>query len=69
MSVGLLGPDVTTGDGVLLGGFLSQAVLASGDSRPGRWRRLLRICLDGLGSRNAGSLPEPASHADIAGTD
>ncbi|MGW0712499.1 TetR/AcrR family transcriptional regulator [Streptomyces sp. NPDC002643] len=67
MSAGLLRPDVTTADLVLLSGTLSQAVLTTGDSHPGQWRRLLRISLDGLSSRNTEPLPEPATHADRSG--
>lgn len=59
MDAGLLRPDVTTADLVLLSGSLSQAVLTTGDSHPGQWRRLLRISLDGLSSRNTEPLPEP----------
>ncbi|MDX3520223.1 TetR/AcrR family transcriptional regulator [Streptomyces scabiei] len=59
MNAGLLRPDVTTDDLVLLSGCLSQAVLTAGDGHPGRWRRLLRISLDGLSSRNTEPLPEP----------
>ncbi|MDX2536165.1 hypothetical protein PV332_32830 [Streptomyces scabiei] len=60
MDAGLLRPDVTTDDLVLLSGSLSQAVLTAGESHPGQWRRLLRISLDGLSSRNTEPLPEPA---------
>ncbi|MET4924400.1 TetR/AcrR family transcriptional regulator [Streptomyces sp. PSRA5] len=67
MNAGLLRPDVTTDDLVLLSGSLSQAVLTTGDSHPGQWRRLLRISLDGLSSRNTQPLPEPATHADTPG--
>ncbi|WP_329390628.1 hypothetical protein [Streptomyces sp. NBC_01716] len=61
-NAGLLRPDVTTDDLVLLSGSLSQAVLTAGDRHPGQWRRLLRISLDGLSSRNTEPLPEPTSH-------
>jgi len=69
MDAGLLRPDVTTDDLVLLSGSLSQAVLTTGDSHPGQWRRLLRISLDGLSSRNTEPLPESATHADTPGND
>lgn len=59
MNAGLLRPDVTTADLVLLSGSLSQAVLTTGDSHPGQWRRLLRISLDGISSRNTEPLPDP----------
>lgn len=64
---GLLRPDVTTDDLVLLSGSLSQAVLTTGDSHPGQWRRLLRISLDGLSSRNTEPLPEPTTRSDPSG--
>ena len=69
MDAGLLRPDVTTADLVLLSGSLSQAVLTTGDSHPGQWRRLLRISLDGLSSRNTEPLPEPASDGGAPGND
>jgi AcrR family transcriptional regulator len=50
---------VTTEDLLLLSGSVSQAVLNTADSHPGQWRRLLRISLDGLSSRNTEPLPEP----------
>ncbi|SFN01925.1 hypothetical protein SAMN04487980_1009236 [Streptomyces sp. cf124] len=59
-----LRPDVTTADLVLLSGSLSQAVLTTGDSHPGQWRRLLRIPLDGLSSRNTEPLPDHETHAE-----
>ena len=55
---GALRPGVTTDDLYLLSGSLSQAVLNTADSHPGQWRRLLRISLDGLRSRNTEPLPE-----------
>ncbi|GAA2539167.1 TetR/AcrR family transcriptional regulator [Winogradskya consettensis] len=58
VDAGILRPGVTTEDLFLLSGSLSQAVLTTADSRPGQWRRLLRISLDGLSSRNTESLPE-----------
>ncbi|QNP68182.1 TetR/AcrR family transcriptional regulator [Streptomyces roseirectus] len=58
LAAGRLRPDVTTDDLLLLSGTLSQAVLTTGDSHPGQWRRLLRISLDGLSSRNTEPLPE-----------
>jgi AcrR family transcriptional regulator len=66
LDAGLLRPDVTTADLFLLLTALSQTVQTAGDSPPGRWRRLLRISLDGLSSRNTEPLPEPASLADTA---
>ena len=56
---GVLRTDVTTEDLFLLSGSLSQAVLNTAESHPGRWRRVLRISLDGLSSRNTEPLPEP----------
>jgi AcrR family transcriptional regulator len=58
LAVGRLRPGVTTDDLVLLSGALSQAVLTTGVTHPGQWRRLLRISLDGLSSRNTEPLPE-----------
>lgn len=49
---GLLRPDLTGEDLVLFSGSLSQAALTTGDSHPGQGRRLLRISLDRLSSRN-----------------
>lgn len=69
MDAGLLRPDVTTDDLVLLSGSLSQAVLTTGDSHPGQWRRLLRISLDGLSSRNTEPLPEAAPPMETPGND
>ncbi len=67
VDAGLLRDGVTTADLVLLSTSLSQAVQAADDSRPGQWRRLLRISLDGLSSRNTEPLPESAHpHADAA---
>jgi len=60
--------DVTTDDLVLLSGSLSQAVLTTADSHPGQWRRLLRISLDGLSSRNTEPLPEPETRPDADAT-
>ncbi|MEU8661136.1 TetR/AcrR family transcriptional regulator [Actinoplanes philippinensis] len=54
---GVLRPGVTTDDLFLLSGALSQAVLTTAESHPGQWRRLLRISLDGLTSRNIEPLP------------
>jgi AcrR family transcriptional regulator len=59
LDAGLLRPDVTTADLVVLSTALSQTVQLTGESDPGRWRRLLRISLDGLGSHNTEPLPEP----------
>ncbi|WP_113700073.1 TetR/AcrR family transcriptional regulator [Nonomuraea lactucae] len=64
LNAGLLRPDVSTADLVLLITSLSRAIQATGDSHPGQWRRLLRISLDGLSSRNTEPLPEPAPNAD-----
>ncbi|MGW3562375.1 TetR/AcrR family transcriptional regulator [Streptomyces sp. NPDC000941] len=64
LNAGLVRFDLTTADLVLLSTSLSQTVLTAGDSQPGQWRRLLRISLDGLNSRNTEPLPEPAPHAD-----
>ncbi|GIJ46189.1 TetR family transcriptional regulator [Virgisporangium aliadipatigenens] len=61
VDAGVLRPGVTTEDLFLLSGSLSQAVLTTADSHPGRWRRLLRISLDGLSSRNTEPLPEPGT--------
>lgn len=58
----LLRPDVTTVDLVLLTTSLSQTVPATDAGRPGQWRRLLRISLDGLRSHNADPRPGPATH-------
>ncbi|MFE7839161.1 TetR/AcrR family transcriptional regulator [Streptomyces sp. NPDC057474] len=58
---GLLRPDVTTADLVLLITSLSQAVRTTADTQPGQWRRILHISLDGLSSRNTAPLPEPTS--------
>ncbi|HWS32294.1 MAG TPA: TetR/AcrR family transcriptional regulator [Actinoplanes sp.] len=57
---GVLRAGVTTEDLFLLSGSLSQAVLTTAESHPGRWRRLLRISLDGLSSRNTEPLSGPA---------
>ena len=65
---GVLRPDVTTDDLFLLSGSLSQAILTTADSHPGQWRRLLRISLDGLSSRNTEPLPEPGMGADTPAT-
>lgn len=59
VDAGVLRPGVTTDDLFLLSGSLSQTVLTTADSHPGQWRRLLRISLDGLRSRNTEPLPEP----------
>ncbi|MDX3385263.1 TetR/AcrR family transcriptional regulator [Streptomyces niveiscabiei] len=59
MDAGLLRPDVTTPDLVLLSGSLTQAVLTTAATHPGQWRRLLHISLDGLSSRNTDPLPTP----------
>jgi AcrR family transcriptional regulator len=59
VEAGVLRPGVTTDDLFLLSGSLSQSVLTTADTRPGQWRRLLRISLDGLRSRNPEPLPEP----------
>lgn len=59
VDAGVLRPGVTTDDLFLLSGSLGQAVLTTADSQPGQWRRLLRISLDGLSSRNTEPLPEP----------
>ncbi|ASQ92960.1 TetR/AcrR family transcriptional regulator [Streptomyces sp. 11-1-2] len=68
LNAGLLRAGVTTADLVLLSASLSQVVQATGDSRPGQWRRLLRISLDGLRARNTEPLPElepePTLHGD-----
>ncbi|MFF3819638.1 TetR/AcrR family transcriptional regulator [Streptomyces bluensis] len=69
LNAGLLRPDVTTADLVLLSTTLSQTVLATVDSQPGQWRRLLRISLDGLRSHNTEPLPGPATHADPSRND
>ncbi len=66
MNAGLLRPDITTTDLVLLSGSLSQAVLTTGDTHPGQWRRLLHISLDGLSSRNTEPLPEPEPEPEPA---
>jgi AcrR family transcriptional regulator len=64
VDAGLLRPGVTTDDLFLLSGSLSQAILATADSHPGHWRRLLRISLDGLSIRNPDPLPEPGISTD-----
>lgn len=53
---GLLRRDLTAEDLVLFSGSLSQAALTTGDSHPGQGRRLLRISLDRLSSRNTAPL-------------
>ncbi|WP_327312990.1 hypothetical protein [Streptomyces sp. NBC_01235] len=53
---GLLRPDLTAEDLGLFSGSLSQAALTTGDSHPGQGRRLLRISLDRLSSRNTAPL-------------
>jgi hypothetical protein len=53
---GLLRPDLTAEDLVLFSGSLSQAALTTGDNHPGQGRRLLRISLDRLSSRNTAPL-------------
>ncbi|MEU2135325.1 TetR/AcrR family transcriptional regulator [Streptomyces sp. NPDC018352] len=63
LNAGLVRPDVTTADLVLLNTSLSQTVLTASDSHPGQWRRLLRISLDGLSSHNTEPLPKPATYA------
>ncbi|WP_244210596.1 TetR/AcrR family transcriptional regulator [Amycolatopsis kentuckyensis] len=65
LAAGLLRPGVTTADLVLLTASLSQAVQLAGDGHPGRWRRLLRVSLDGLRSRNT----EPLPSAEASGED
>ena len=66
---GVLRPGVTTEDLFLLSGSLSQAILTTADSHPGKWRRLLRISLDGLSSRNTEPLPEPGPRTDTPATE
>ncbi|MCF3963773.1 TetR/AcrR family transcriptional regulator [Streptomyces fuscigenes] len=61
---GLLRPDVTTDDLVLLSMSLSQAVQAAGSTAP--WRRLLQISLDGLSSRNGDPLPDYGPAAETS---
>jgi AcrR family transcriptional regulator len=58
LDAGLLRSDVTTADLALLIMSLSHVVQATGESHPAQWRRLLRISLDGLSSRNTDALPE-----------
>ncbi|MFJ8049649.1 hypothetical protein [Streptomyces luteogriseus] len=53
---GLLRPDLAAEDLVLFSGALSQAALTTGDSHPGQGRRLLRVSLDRLSSRNTAPL-------------
>jgi AcrR family transcriptional regulator len=69
VDAGVLRPGVTTDDLFLLSGSVSQAVLTTADSHPGQWRRLLRISLDGLSSRNTEPLPEPGTGHGSAGND
>lgn len=64
VDAGLLRHGVTTDDLLLLSGSLTQAILTTADSHPGQWRRLLRISLDGLRSRNTEPLPEPGPATD-----
>ncbi|GAA2888743.1 TetR family transcriptional regulator [Actinoplanes cyaneus] len=64
VDAGVLRSGVTTEDLFLLSGSVSQAVLTTADSHPGKWRRLLRISLDGLSSRNTEPLPEPGVGTD-----
>lgn len=68
VDAGVLRPGVTTDDLFLLSGSLSQAVLTTAESHPGQWRRLLRISLDGLSSRNTEPLPEPGMGTDTPAT-
>ncbi|WP_083971625.1 TetR/AcrR family transcriptional regulator [Actinoplanes awajinensis] len=68
VDAGVLRPGVTTEDLFLLSGSLSQSILTTADSHPGRWRRLLRISLDGLSSRNTEPLPDPGAGADMSAT-
>ena len=67
VNAGLLRHGVTTADLVLLSTTLSQTVLATVDSQPGQWRRLLRISLDGLRSHNTEPLPESPPRAGASG--
>lgn len=60
---GVLRPGITTDDLFQLSGSLSQTVLTTADTHPGQWRRLLRISLDGLSSRNTEPLPAPGPSA------
>ena len=69
LNAGLLRPDVTTADLALLLTSLSRSVQTTGESHPDQWRRLMRISLDGLSSRNTEPLPEPAPHAGRPGND
>jgi AcrR family transcriptional regulator len=68
-AAGVLRAGVTTEDLFLLSGSLSQAVLTTADSHPGKWRRLLRISLDGLSSRNPEPLPEAAADTGTPAAD
>ncbi|RRR85241.1 TetR/AcrR family transcriptional regulator [Streptomyces sp. RP5T] len=67
VNAGLLRQGLTTADLVLLSTTLSQTVLATIDSQPGQWHRLLRISLDGLRSHNTDPLPEAPGPADATG--
>jgi AcrR family transcriptional regulator len=69
VAAGVLRTGVTNDDLFLLSGSLSQAVLNTAESHPGQWRRLLRISLDGLSSRNPEPLPEPDLGTEHAGND
>ncbi|MER6442890.1 TetR/AcrR family transcriptional regulator [Streptomyces sp. NPDC001185] len=69
VDAGVLRSGVTTEDLFLLSGSLSQSVLTTADSHPGKWRRLLHISLDGLSSRNTEPLPEPDMGTDTLATD
>jgi len=66
LDAGVLRPGVTSADLVLLLASLSQVVQTSGDNRPGQWRRLLRISLDGLSSRNTEPLPDAGDEQGLA---
>ncbi|MFI6601985.1 TetR/AcrR family transcriptional regulator [Nonomuraea sp. NPDC050536] len=56
---GVVRPDVTGHDIVLLLGAASQAALPVGDAVPGLWRRYLAMIFDGLRPEAAHPLPVP----------
>ncbi|MCA1217882.1 TetR/AcrR family transcriptional regulator [Streptomyces sp. 8L] len=64
LAAGRLRPDVTTDDLILLSTSLSRTVQAADDAP---WRRLLRISLDGLSSRNTEPLPGGRSTEPLPG--
>ncbi|WP_150249340.1 TetR/AcrR family transcriptional regulator [Nocardiopsis deserti] len=64
LDAGVLRAGVTSADLILLLASLSQVAQTPGDGRSGRWRRLLRISLDGLKRHNTDPLPDMSSEHD-----